>query len=498
MQQLNSLGVPGYQEPLFNEKGVPIMDDTVNNAFSREINYAKQKYGIVNVKKSDSSSLSETGKQELAYSIKQRDVEQPVGFTFADTTKHELTHDYGTYTKTKQELINAHNTLYYTVVEKLGVSGKDRKALAIQLESGDYSALKGIPDSEGYVEQFKQFYAKQKLYKEVDKDYTSWLNGRKKDKNGNVMGTYILNGKKQTVPVDPKTEKGKATLFNIYTNQPGYQKNVITNYTADNVSIGVGPKATIAIGKTLADLGGNLSLNFSSAKNSNAVYTSVDGTSKVRLVTPEAYKAFVTSKTAPYGTDKTVYKVDKNGNYLIPALESNGNIKAQNLVNLGLATDLSWSQGTASEDENEPGETGGATSLKGLTINGKKTNLDFKSNSARIVDRHVNGRPAIAIPVTGGDFSVIATVDASTIQQPDLQNWINSPARKANQNFQDWKSMVPPVLTPIAVSNGLTVGKSPAKGWYVISKTGKIMAPAEAGKTQEYLMSLYYKKSRKE
>ena len=498
MQQLNSLGVPGYQEPLFNEKGVPIMDDTVNNAFSREINYAKQKYGIVNVKKSDSSSLSETGKQELAYGIKQRDVEQPVGFTFADTNKHELTHDYGTYAKTKQGLVDAKNTLFTTVANKLNLSGDARVALGKQIGSGDYSAFKNIPDSEGYVEQFKQLFSKQTLQNEVEKDYNSWSNGRKKDAKGNVIVTITEKGKRRSVAVDPRTEEGKTKLFNIYSNQPGYQKNVINNYTADNVSIGVGPKATIAIGKTLADLGGNLSLNFSSAKNANAVYTSVDGTSKVRLVTPEAYKAFATSKTAPYGTDKTPYKIDKNGNYLIPALESNGNIKGQNLINLGLATDLTWSQGTASEDENEPGEGGGTTTLAGLTINGKKTNFDFKSNSARIVDRHVNGKPAIAIPVTGGDFSIIATVDASTIQQPDLQNWINSPTRKANQNYQDWRSMVPPVVTPMAISNGLTIGKSPAKGWYVISKTGKIMAPAEAGKTQEDLMSLYYKKSRQE
>jgi hypothetical protein len=230
----------------------------------------------------------------------------------------------------------------------------------------------------------------------------------------------------------------------------------------------------------------------------NAIYTTPDGKSNVRLVPPGGDKKY--SKTGTYIDGKT-YKVDDKGNFVIPALDVDGNIQAQGLVNLGLATNLEYVQPTTSADPTNPaeaGEEGGGTTVSGLTVNGKKSNLTFKSGSARVVDRNVKGKTAIAIPVTGGDFSVIATIDASTIQQPDLQRYINDPGRKALQVYNDWKTSVPPVLTAVPVAKGLTVGKSVSKGWYVVSKNGEKMSPAEAGKTQEELMTLYYKKARQE
>jgi hypothetical protein len=499
MQQLNSLGVPGYQEPLFDEKGQLIVDDTKNNAFLRELNYAKEKYGIVNVKTSDAQLMSDAGKQEYAYGIKQRDVEQPVGFSFEDTDKHALTHDYGTYSNTKKEIVASKNQLFTTVANKLNLQGGEaRTKLAAQIGRGDYSAFAGIPDSEGYVEQFKQLFAKQQLQAETEKDYSQWVKGRQKNAKGEILTTVLAGGKRKTVPVNPNSEAGKAQLFNIYSKQPGYQKNITSTYIADNIQAGVGSKATIAIGKTLNDLGGNLSLNLHTAKNMNAVYTTPDGKSNVRLVPPGGDKKY--SKTGTYIDGKT-YKVDDKGNFVIPALDVDGNIQAQGLVNLGLATNLEYVQPTTSADPTNPaeaGEEGGGTTVSGLTVNGKKSNLTFKSGSARVVDRNVKGKTAIAIPVTGGDFSVIATIDASTIQQPDLQRYINDPGRKALQVYNDWKTSVPPVLTAVPVAKGLTVGKSVSKGWYVVSKNGEKMSPAEAGKTQEELMTLYYKKARQE
>jgi hypothetical protein len=504
MRQLNDLGVPGYQESMFNEKGQPILDNSVNNAFSKEIEYAKQKYGIVTTKVSNSVLNNEKGNQEYAYGIKQRDEEQPVGFTFADTEVHPLTHDYNTYNKTTQDIVASKNALFTTVANKLNIQNADaRKKLGQQIGRGDYSAFAGIPDSDGYVEQFKQLFAKQALQTETEKNYTSWANGRTKDAKGNVIINVTEKGKTKKVAVDPKSPKGKARLFNIYVNQKGFEKNPVVNYTADNVVAGVGAKATVAIGKALNDLGGNLSLNLHTAKNMNAVYTSIDGKSKVRLVPPEYYKNFSSSKTATY-TDGKVYKVDDKGNFIIPALESNGNIQAQNLVNLGLASSFRYKPSV--EDPNDPAEPGeGGAVIGGLTVSadgntvGTKYNeLTFKTGSARLVDRNVNGKPVFAMPVTGGDFSVVATVDASTIQEPAVQAWINDPGRKALQVYNDWKQMVPPNLSPVVTSNGLQIGKDSKHGWYIMSKQGKYMSPAEAGKTQENLMSLYYKKSRQE
>jgi hypothetical protein len=492
MQQLNSLGVPGYQESLFDQKGVPIVDDTVNNAFNRELEYAKQKYGIVNVKRSDSNSLSETGKQELAYGIKQRDEEQPVGYSFSKTQKHVLTHDYKTYNDTKTNIINAKNNLLTTLANKLNLSGEERKNLAKEIGAGNYSRiLKGIPDSEGYVEQFKELFAEQKLQGEVEKDYNQWANKTIKDSKGNIIITLTEKGKKRNIAINPKTEEGKSRLFNIYSNQPGYQKNVSTEYIADNISANIGPKATIAIGKTLADLGGSLSLNFSSGKGSKTVFTSPIGKEKVRLVTAKDYNDYQTSQTGEYSANKKTYKIDEEGNYLIPAREPNGNIQAQNMVTLGLATGLNYVHNPDTIDES-------GTEVSGLIVNGVKQNLKFKTGSARVVDKHIDGKPAISIPVSGGDFDVIATVDASRIQQPDLQNWINNPGRKANQVYNTWKTKVPPVLTPTPVANGLTIGKSSAKGWYVVGKSGNIAAPAEGTWSQEALQKMYYDKARQD
>ena len=502
MQQLNSLGVPGYQEPLFDEKGVPIIDDTKNNAFYRELNYAKEKYGLVDVKTSNAKLMNEAGNQEYAAGIRERELEQPVGFSFQDTDKHPLTHDYNSYNTTKKEIVNSKNQLFTVVANKLNLKTEaERLALGKQIGAGDYSAFAGIPDSQGYVEQFKQLFAKQKLQQEVDKDYTTWANGRQKDAKGNVVISILEKGKKRYVAIDPKTEDGKARLFNIYSKQPGYQKNVTTIYTADNIQAGVGAKATTAIGKVLNDLGGSLSLNLHTAKNMNAVYTTPDGNNNVRLVPPGGDAKY--SKTATYPVNGKTYKVDDKGNFLIPALDTDGNIQAQNLVNLGLATGLEYVHPSATVDPTnptpEPGEEGDdSTSVTGLTINGKKSNLTFKSGSARVVDRNVNGKTVIALPVTGGDFSVIATIDASTIQQPDLQKYINDPNRKALQVYNDWKNAVPPVLTPIPVIKGLTVGKSASKGWYVVGKNGEKRSPAEAGMTQEALIKMYYDKARQE
>jgi len=502
MQQLNSLGVPGYQEPLFDEKGQLIVDDTKNNAFLRELNYAKEKYGIVNVKTSNAQLRNEAGNQEYAYGIKQRDVEEPVGFSFEDTDKHALTHDYGTYSNTKKQIVTSKNQLFTTVANKLNLQGAEaRTKLATQIGRGDYSAFKGIPDSEGYVEQFKQLFAKQQLQTEVDKDYSQWVNGKQKTAKGEVYVTVTSGGKRKTVFVNPNSEAGKAQLFNIYSRQPGYQKNIPTTYIADNIQAAIGPKATTAIGKVLNDLGGSLSINLHNAKNMNAVYTTTDGKSKVRLVPPEYYKNFNSSKTADY-MGKT-YKVDDKGNFVIPALDTNGDILAQNLVNLGLATNLEYIQPSTTVDPTnpaEPGEEGeeGGTTIAGLTINGKKNNLTFKSKSARLVDKNINGKTAIALPVSGGDFSAIATIDASVIQQPDLQRYINDPNRKALQVYNDWKTAVPPNLTPMTVGKNVTVGKSSAKGWYLVSKDGRKLSPAEAGKTQEEIMLAYYKKARQE
>lgn len=500
MQQLNTLGVPGYQEPLFDEKGQLIVDDTKNNAFLRELNYAKEKYGIVNVKTSNAQLMNDAGKQEYAFGIKERDVEQPVGFSFEDTDKQPLTHDYGTYANTAKNIVASKNQLFTTVANKLNLQGEEaRTKLATQIAKGDYSAFAGIPDSEGYVEQFKQLFAKQQLQTEVNKDYTTWANKQPKDSKGHILVAITDKGKRRLVPVLQNSEAGKAQLFNIYSKQPGFQKNVASTYIADNIQAGVGAKATIAIGKTLNDLGGNLSLNLHTAKNMNAVYTTPDGSNNVRLVPPGGDVKY--SKTAVYPVNGKTYKVDDKGNFVIPALDTDGNMQAQNLVNLGLATNLEYTQPTTTVDPtnpNEPGDVGGGTTVAGLTVNGKKNNLTFKSGSARVVDRNINGKAAIAIPVTGGDFSVIATLDANTIQQPDLQRYINDPSRKALQVYNDWKTSVPPVLTPVPVAKGLTVGKSVSKGWYVVSKDGKKMSPAEAGKTQEDLMTLYYKKARQE
>lgn len=501
MQQLNSLGVPGYQEDLFDEKGVPIIDSTRNNAFSRELEYAKQKYGIVEVKRHDGRSLSETGKQELAYGIKQREEEPTVGYTFSQNSKHALTHDYNTYNETKQGLVQAKNSLFTTVANKLGITDvKKRLELGRQIGLGNYSAFKDIPEGQGYIEQFKQLLADQKLQGEVEKDYTQWTNGRKKDTKGNVILTITEKGKQRKIAVNPKTEEGRKALFNVYCNQPGYQKNISTEYIADNVDANIGPKATIAIGKVLGDIGSSLSLNFSTAKNSKTVFTSPKGKEKVRLVSAKDYNAYKTTKTAQYSANGQTYKVDEDGNYLIPARQPNGNIVAQDVVNLGLATGLKYVHGTSTEDDPssppDPKESG--TEISGLIINGVERNLKFKTGSARVVDKHIDGKPAIAIPVSGGDFDVVATLDANTIQQPDLQNWINDPVRKANQTYNTWKTKVPPVLSPEPVGRGLTVGKSKSKGWYLVSNKGKIISPAEAGKTQEELMRAYYKKVRQD
>lgn len=487
LSQLNSLGVPGYQEQLFDEKGL-IIDGARPNALLRELDLAKQKYGKVTVKTSKAVSLSEEGKQELAYSIKQRDEEQPVGFTFTDTVKQPLTADYSSYSKTKRNLVISKNSLFTLVANKLDLHTKEeRDKLGLQIGSGDYSAFKRIPDGEGYVEQFRDLFAKQHLQNEVEKDYNSWVKGRAKNSKGEVLTTAIVNGKKRTIPANPNTEEGRAKLFSIYSKQPGFQQNIPVNYIADNLSAGIGPKATKAIGKVLGDLKGSLSLNLHTAKNKNTVYTNVNGTTKVKLLLPSEIPPGL--RKDKY-TDGKMYPVDKNGVFLIPALNSDGTILAQNIVNLHLATDLKYNAPTGETDEDGEMVLGG--------FSGSKNNLVFKTGTARVVDRNVNNKTVFAMPVSGGDFDVIATLDANTIQQPDLQRYINDPNRQATQKFNDWQTMVPPNLSVASTPLG-KIGKSSSKGWYLLnSKTGQKLSPAEGKRTQEELSWAYYNRARQQ
>lgn len=490
LMQRNDLGVYGYKNPLFDEKGQILIDSERPNAFYNGLTLAKQKYGIVQTKKSDGSSLSEQGKQEYAYGIKQRDEEPVVGFNFQDTDKHDLTYDYGTYTNTKANIIAQKNNIFTTVANKLNLKGEARTKLAEQMGRGDYSALKGIYDSESYIEQFKDLRAKQSLQEAVEADFTTWKNKQSKNAKGQVVvKTVGKDGKVVTQVVDPKNAEGQQILFNKFSSQPGFVKERIDAYSADNDLAGIDAKTTKAIGKTLGSLKGSLTLSLHTAKDKETVFKNQQG-ENVRLVSPGDVKGLKVS-THEKINGLTVYE-DAKGNFVVPALSPEGKIQAQNIVNLGLAQDLQF----ASEgEEDEPDGTGAptTTTIPGMTINGKKANLTFSSGEVRLVDKNVGGRPVFAIPVRGGNFDLIATVDANTIQDQGVQAWINDPNRIANAKYVDWKKSVPPTL-PAKKDRltGFNIGKSPKLGWYVVDKQGKQHTAASMGKTEAILEKAYY------
>ena len=490
LMQRNDLGVYGYKNPLFDEQGQILIDSERPNAFYNGLTLAKQKYGIVQTKISDGSSLSYEGQKELDYGIKQRDEEPVVGFNFQDTDKHDLTYDYGTYTNTKANIIAQKNNIFTTVANKLNLKGEARTKLAQQMGRGDYSALKDIYDSETYIEQFKDLRAKQALQEAVDADFTTWKNKQSKNAKGQVIvKTVDKDGKVVTQVVDPKNAQGQEILFNKFSSQPGFVKERIDAYSADNDLAGIDAKTTKAIGKTLGSLKGSLTLSLHTAKDKETVFKNQQG-ENVRLVSPGDVKGLKVS-THEKINGLTVYE-DAKGNFVVPALSPEGKIQAQNIVNLGLAQDLQF----ASEgEEDEPDGTGTptTTTIPGMTINGKKTNLTFSSGEARLVDKNVGGRPVFAIPVRGGNFDLIATVDANTIQDPGVQAWINDPNRIANAKYVDWKKSVPPTL-PAKKDRltGLNIGKSPKLGWYVVDKQGKQHTAASMGKTEAILEKAYY------
>lgn len=491
--QRNELGVPGYQAPLFDEKGQILIDSNQPNIFYNGLNLAKQKYGIVETKKSNSSSLSEQGKQEYAYGIKQRDKDPVVGFNFQDTEKHDLTYDYKTYAQTKNNIIDQKNSILTTVANKLKLTGGARQKLFDQMGKGDYSALKGIYDGETYVEQFKDLRAKQVLQQAVESDFIAWKNKQPKNAQGNVIITTVdKNGKAIKQVVNPKNVQGQEIMFNKFSSQPGFIKQRVDAFTADNTEAGIDAKTTKAIGKTLNSLKGTLAITLHTAKDKQTVFKNQDG-ENVRLVSP---KDIVGLKYSSH--DKvngyTVYE-DAAGNFVIPALSPEGKIQAQNLINLGLGQGLEYSSGSEDENEDDP-EKSGTTTITGMTINGKKENLTFHSAEARLVDKNVGGKPVFAIPVRGGNFSVVATVDANTIQEPHVQNWINSPSRQATAKYVDWKNSVPPNLPARTVTKGLIVGKSLKYGWYLKGKDGSIKTAASQGYTENKLEQAYYESSR--
>lgn len=491
LMQRNELGVFGYKNPLFDEQGQILIDAERPNAFYNGLVLAKQKYGIVQTKKSDSSLLSEQGKQEYAWGIKQRDEEPVVGFNFQDTDKHDLTYDYATYTNTKADIIAKKNNIFTTVANKLGLTGEARVKLGKQIGSGDYSAFAKIYDGESYIEQFKDLRAKQALQEAVEADFTAWKNKQTKNSKGQVViKTVGKDGKVVTQAVDPKNAQGQQILFNKYSSQPGFVKERIDAYSADNDIAGIDAKTTKAIGKTLGSLRGSLTLSLHTAKDKETVFKNQQG-ENIRLVSPKDVKGLKVS-THDKINGFTVYE-DAKGNFVVPALSPEGKIQAQNLVNLGLAEKLEYSS-PEGEDEGPDG-TGKpqTTTLKGMTINGTSgTNLTFSPGEARLVDKNVAGRPVFAIPVRGGNFDLIATIDANTIQDQGVQAWINDPNRIATAKYVDWKKSVPPTLPTVTTKKGTSIGKSPKYGWYVKAKDGSIKTAASLGQTEATLEKLYY------
>ena len=494
LMQKNSLGVPGYQAPLFDDKGQLLIDSNQPNVFYNGLNLAKEKYGLVVTKTASGSSLSSQGQQEYAYGIKQRDEEPVVGFNFQDTEKHDLTYDYKTYAQTKANIISQKNNIFTTVANKLNLKGDARTKLAVQMGRGDYSALKGILDGETYIEQFKDIRAKQILQEAVQSDFNTWKNKQTKNSKGEVIiKTVGKDGKVVTQAVNVTNAQGQEILFNKYSTQPGFVKERIDAFSADNSQAGIDAKTTKAIGKTLNSLKGTLSISLHTAKDKQTVFKNQDG-ENVRLVSPKDIGKLKVSTHAKIN-GYTVYE-DGKGNFVVPALSPEGKIQAQNLINLGLGQGLEYSAGSGGDDE-EDGEEPASTTITGMIINGKKENLTFHSAEARLVDKNVGGSPVFAIPVKGGNFSVVATVDANIIQEPHVQNWINSPSRIANAKYVDWKKSVPPVLPAIPNSQaGYTVGKSQQLGWYVVDKSGKQISAANSGKTEAALEKLYYDAAR--
>lgn len=494
LMQRNELGVFGYKNPLFDEQGQILIDAERPNAFYNGLVLAKQKYGIVQTKKSDGRSLSYEGQKEIDYGIKQRDEEPVVGFNFQDTDKHDLTYDYATYTNTKANIIAQKNNIFTTVANKLGLKGEARMKLAGQMQKGDYSALKGIYDAESYIEQWKDIRAKQALQNAVEADFTAWKNKQGKNAKGEiVIKTTDKNGKVITQVVSPKNAQGQQILFNKFSSQPGFVKERIDAYSADNDIAGIDAKTTKAIGKTLGSLRGSLTLSLHTAKDKETVFKNQEG-ENVRLVSPKDIKGLKVS-THDKINGFTVYE-DANGNFVVPALSPEGKIQAQNLVNLGLAQDLQFSSGG---EDGEPDGTGAPikTTVSGMTVNGKKTNLTFSAGEARLVDKNVAGRPVFAIPVRGGNFDLIATVDANTIQDKGVQAWINNPDRIANAKYVDWKKSVPPTLPAIPnKTTGYVIGKNPKLGWYVLDKKGQPRAAADFNKTEANLEKQYYDAAR--
>ena len=492
LMQRNDLGVYGYKNPLFDEQGQILIDSERPNAFYNGLVLAKQKYGITDVKKSDSRSLSEEGKQELAYGIKKRDEEPVVGFNFQDTERHDLTYDYGTYTNTKANIIAQKNNIFTTVANKLNLKGDARLALGAQMAKGDYSALKGIYDSESYIEQFKDLRAKQVLQEAVESEFTTWKNKQPRNAKGQiVMKTTGKDGKLITQVVDAKNAQGQEILFNKFSAQPGFVKERIDAYSADNDLAGLDAKTTKAIGKTLGALRGSLTLNLHTAKDKETVFKNQQG-ENVRLVSPTDIRGLKVS-THEKINGYTVYE-DAKGNFVVPALSPEGKIQAQNLVNLGLAQDLKFaSEGGDEEPDGTGAPTAVTTTVPGMTINGKETNLTFSSGEARLVDKNVSGRPVFAIPVRGGNFDLVATVDANTIQEEGVQAFINNPNRIATAKYVEWKKSVPPTLPAKTNSKtGYTIGKSPKLGWYVVDKKGKQHTAAAMQKTEAALEKQYY------
>lgn len=499
LMQRNDLGVFGYKNPLFDEQGQILIDSERPNAFYNGLVLAKQKYGIVQTKKSDSRLLSEQGKQEYAWGIKQRDEEPVVGFNFQDTDRHDLTYDFATYTNTKANIIAQKNNVFGTMVQKLGLTKKeDIEAFKTELSKGNYSRVlnstNGIYDGESYIEQWKDIRAKQTLQNAVEADFTAWKNKQTKNTRGEiVIRTVDKNGKVINKVVNPKDAQGQQILFNKYSSQPGFVKNRIDSYSADNDLAGIDAKTTKAIGKTLGSLRGSLTLSLHTAKGKETVFKNQEG-ENVRLVSPKDIKGLKVS-THDKINGFTVYE-DANGNFVVPALSPEGKIQAQNLVNLGLAQDLQFSSGG---EDGEPDGTGAPikTTVSGMTINGKKTNLTFSAGEARLVDKNVAGRPVFAIPVRGGNFDLIATVDANTIQDKGVQAWINNPDRIANAKYGDWKKSVPPTLPAIHnKTTGYVIGKNPKLGWYVLDKNGQPRAAADSNKTEANLEKQYYDAAR--
>lgn len=467
--------------------GMGESQDAIKNAKD----YMMKKYQKQRVSHSYTKTLSEEGKSYLKDGNPNE-----VGFMFENIIVNPHTQDLTQGRLAYNQVIKQKNELAGQILSQAGITGEtERKAAYKALREGrfdDPMFQNIVPDGmQKYKKRFQDYNVQKSIQEEVEEDFKNWKKSKgvspyeKEEKDGVEVLKRDSRG-------NLIKKKDLVTNFEAYKKDRKLKGSAFETYVASNAETGIDPKTTVALGKEIESLKGLLQLDFQSmGKDLEFSNPSDPNGPKMKLVEaqedantppmPGAVKGEMRGGVQLWTVGETTFA---------PILTNTGKVPFQDFMNLGLGQEIK-TKGTENTDEFSEGYTtsGGATQV---VINGKANTLKLNINSARVLDKNIDGQPAYAVPIQGADMAVVATLPVNVLRNKQLQDYAENPILVEERAFADWKIIAPPRARPKRnTKTGTWVGKD-EKGWYAKTRSGGELRPGLSNVTEQGLMRDYY------